>query len=193
MSGKWAVMGALINLLAAAGVGSALAAESRVKGDETDKPTRRYDEILESGHPSSMTLMVEAEAALRAKRFDRAIQMARRAIEINNDDLDLHRAYAEALEGKLLSMKDRDPELYRRCVEEWLGVLRSHTGEEKGLNFKGAGGIEDSFFGDEDRYILARHHLNSLTGILPKPWETDARYLKRAFAQKLVSGRIKNN
>jgi len=156
------------------------------------------DRTLELGRVSGDTLMTQAELALRSRNFDKAIQFARRSIQENGDDADLHRIYAEALEGKLDLQKDKDPSLFGTCVQEWLSVMRSGNGDERGLNVRGVGGIGDFLYKDDEHYILARHHLLSLTGSLPKAWETNSRYLKRVLKPKpgvqgaLVTERRKN-
>jgi len=142
------------------------------------------ERALELGRVSGDTLMAQAELSLRSRNFDKAIQFARRSIQENGDDADLHRIYAEALEGKLELQKEKDPSLFGTCVEEWLSVLRSGNGEERGLNVHGAGGIADFFYKDDEHYILARHHLLALTGSMPKAWETNSRYLKRVLKPK---------
>jgi hypothetical protein len=153
---------------------------------QSDKlqPTIPNENALELGRVSGDTLMTQAELCVKSRNFDKAIQFARRSIQENGDDADLHRIYAEALEGKLQSQKEKDPTLFKECVEEWLSVLRSGYGEERGLNVKGAGGVFDFLYRDDERYIVARHHLHELTGVLPKPWETNAGYMKRVLKPK---------
>jgi hypothetical protein len=150
----------------------------------TLQPVIPNENALELGRVSGDTLMTQAELSLRSRNFDKAIQFARRSIQENGDDADLHRIYAEALEGKLQLQKEKDPSLYRECVEEWLSVMRSGNGEERGLNVAGVGGIGDFLYKDDERYIVARHHLLELTGMLPKPWETNGRYMKRVLKPK---------
>jgi len=148
------------------------------------QPVIPNDNALELGRVSGDTLMTQAELCLRSRNFDKAIQFSRRSIQENGDDADLHRIYAESLEGKLQLQKEKDPTLYRECVEEWLSVMRSGNGEERGLNVGGVGGIGDFFYKDDERYILARHHLLALTGVLPKAWETNGHYMKRVLKPK---------
>jgi hypothetical protein len=142
------------------------------------------DNALELGRVSGDTLMTQAELCLRSRNFDKAILFARRSIQENGDDGDLHRIFAEALEGKLELQKEKDPALFKECVEEWLSVMRSGHGDERGLNVEGVGGIGDFFYKDDEHYIIARHHLVGLTGVAPKPWETNARYMKRVLKPK---------
>jgi hypothetical protein len=142
------------------------------------------ENMLELGRVSGDTLMTQAELCLRSRNFEKAILFARRSIQENGDDADLHRIYAEALEGKLQLQKEKDPTLFRECVEEWLSVMRSGNGEERGLNVKGVGGIGDFFYKDDERYILGRNHLVKLTGAVPRAWETNSRYMKRVLKPK---------
>jgi len=48
------------------------------------------------------------------------------------------------------------------------------------------------FYEDEEHGISARRHLVKLTGYAPKPWETNARYLKRVLLPSTgtVSGAV---
>ena len=148
--------------------------------DDSDRETMKYDDIFETNTAPSGSLMA-AEGAVRSKRFDRAIELARKAIAKDSDDIDLHRVYADALEGKLSQEKEKDPYLLRTCLEEWLKVMRAGAGEERGLNVAGIGGIADFLYKDDERYMLGRQHLLNLTGTVPRPWESNQRYLKRAL------------
>lgn len=155
-------------------------------------PTMLFDEILDPGQRRPKAVMMSAEAALRSDRVERAIQLSRRAMQRDPDDLDIHKSLAEALERKLEMQTDKDPKLFGECVREWLIVMRNGAGMEKGTNFRGAGGILDHFFGDEEYYIEARKRVKHLTGYLPKPWETNDRFLKRVLtpSQAELSGKI---
>ena len=79
--------------------------------DDTDKPTERMDEMLQSNNDTTLGLLTEAEGDINSNHFDRAIKILHTALSKRDDDLDLHRAYAEALEGKLLqqNITRRDP------------------------------------------------------------------------------------
>jgi len=122
---------------------------------------------------------------------DQAIALYRKALEKENNDIDLHLHYAELLEDKFNKEGESDSQLYNDCVREWLIVLRSEAGDEKGLTFHGIGlPLSGQFYGDEHRVILARKHLVSLTGIAPKAWETDSQYLERAAKRASVKGKL---
>jgi hypothetical protein len=153
------------------------------ESEQTDLPKPKFDDLLRANQHSSLGEFSEAEMAVKDERYDRAIELARHALNNNDDDLDLHRIYAQALEGKLIeeSEQRRDPTLYKECLEEWLVVMHAGAGEERGLNVKGVGGVFDFIYKDDERYILARHQLQKLAGTLPRPWETDKGYLKRVL------------
>ena len=153
--------------------------------------TMEYDEIIDPSKRRSISALISAEMALRSERVDRSIQLARRAMKRDPDDLDVHKALAEALDRKLEYQTDKDPKVFEECVREWLIVLRNGVGMEKGTNFKGLG-VFDSLFGDEDTYIIAKQRLKHLTGYVPKPWETNEKYLKRVLrpAEASIKGRI---
>lgn len=154
-------------------------------------PTMEYDEIIDPSKGRSISALISAQMALRSERVERSIQLARRAIKRDPDDLDAHKALAEALDRKLEYQADKDPKVFEECVREWLIVLRNGVGMEKGTNFKGLG-VFDSLFGDEGNYIIAKQRLKHLTGYVPKPWETNEKYLKRVLrpAETSITGRI---
>lgn len=167
-----------------------MSAAQVASSDNTDVPTSNYDEILELGDVSGGGLEMEAQAALRSCRYDRSIELATKSLAKNPDDIDTHRTYAEALEGKLEKSADKDPGLVRTCIKEWLCVMRSGVGEEKGITLLGPG-LADFMYGDDDRYFTAKYHLKELVGTLPRPWETESMYLNRALKIKRdVSGKL---
>jgi hypothetical protein len=156
---------------------------TNLKPDDTDKPTAQFDEMLQTSQSSSLGLTAEAQRAVDDSRYDRALQIVKIGLHRNNDEMSLHKIYAEALEGKLSEQAEgqKDRLLYEQCVREWLVVMRSEVGEEKGLNIGGAGGVFDSLYKDDDGYTQARYHLKQLTGSIPRPWETDTKYLARVL------------
>lgn len=153
-------------------------------------PTIEYDEIIDPGKKRHMSSLIGAEFALRSERVDRSIQLARRAIQRDPDDMDSHKALAEALDRKLDHQEDKDPKVFAECVKEWLIVMRNGVGMEKGTNFHGIG--VDYLFQDDDYYITAKARLKHLTGYAPKLWETNEKYLKRVLqpADTSLRGRI---
>lgn len=125
------------------------------------------------------------------KNPDQAIMICRKALEKNNDDIDLHLHYAELLEEKFNDQGKSDPTLYMDCVKEWLVVVRGEAGDERGLTFHGIGlPFTGMYYNDEDRVISARKHLLDLTGVTPKGWETDAKYLQKVSRHSSVGGKI---
>ena len=156
------------------------------------KPTIEYDEIIDPGQRRAGSSLMGSQFATRADRTERAIQLARRAMKRDPDDLEIHKALAEALEQKLEKQADKDPKLYNECVKEWLVVLRNGVGMEKGVNFKGIG--MDSLYGDDEYHGVAKQRLKHLTGYAPKLWETNNKYLTRVLrpAETSITGTILN-
>lgn len=154
-------------------------------------PTIKHDEMLGlGGNHAGLGLVTQAEAAVNSRRYDRAIELAERALAKDNGNIDGHMVYARALEGKLGQQTIQNPELLRKCVAEWLAVMRNQYGEEKGLNLFGAGG-SDILWKDDEHYVLARQSIRELTGTTPKAWETNNRFLNRAMkARKSVLGEV---
>lgn len=160
--------------------------EGAVKGGVVDS-----NQMLNLGMITPASLLMEGEKALSNGDADRAIIVLRRSLDKNDNDADTHMLYAKALEMKLKSQHEKDPEIYNDCVREWLIVMRNHAGAEKG---EGAFGINvlGHFYQDEDHGIDAKRHLIKLTGYAPKPWETSNKYLKRVLmpATASVSGAV---
>jgi|688.fasta_scaffold230105_2 hypothetical protein len=146
---------------------------------------------LPKGNASSM--MMSAEYSNRMGYTDQAIKMSRRALQRDPDDIDLHQALAEALENKIKAQDDRDPYLYNECVKEWLMVLRNEVGDESGLTWHGIGLPKmQTLYQDSARGGVAKQHILDLTGSMPKPWETNSKYLKRIAkdADSQVAGKV---
>jgi len=137
-------------------------------------------QAMELGQVTAVTIMMQGQRALSAGNTSLAITKFRRAIDMDNEDMDAHRYYAEALEKKLRSQVDKDPELFNECVRQWLTVMRNIVGDEKGMSIRGVNPIAD-LYGDEDHAIMAKNHLVKLTGSAPKFWETNAHYLKKVL------------
>lgn len=160
--------------------------------DTTGKPVVSIDALNTGGHDKDFSLGTVSDYADRnGNNIDQAITLCRKAIEKDDDDIDLHLHYAELLERKYVENGKSDSTLYMDCVKEWLIVLRAEAGDERGLTFHGVGlPFTGQFYKDEHRVILARKHLVSLTGVAPKGWETDAKYLQRVSKQSSVGGKI---
>jgi len=123
--------------------------------------------------------------------IDEAISLCRKSLLKNDDDIDVHLQYARLLENKYRQHGEPDPTLFMECVKEWLKILRCEVGDEKGMTFHGVGfPLTGSLFKDDDRTILAKNHLIGLTGLGPKGWETDAKYLARVMKQSSVSAKL---
>jgi len=140
------------------------------------------DQMMTIGQMSPKSLAFLAESNLKSGDVDKAIHLLKQSLSMDNDDADAHALYAEALERKLRKQDEKDPELFNKCVREWLLVMRNEVGEEKGMTIKGMGvpGI-GTFYRDEDHNIMARNHLVKLTGSAPRGWETNTKYLKRVL------------
>jgi len=162
--------------------------------NELPKGVVTNDNVMVKKDSSAMSLIVQADRALKSDNIDRAIELIKRSLELNNDDLDAHMSYAQALERKLATQKVEDPKVFNQCIKEWLAVLRNKYGEEKNETINGIGipGFNGRFFADEERQVPARNHLVKLAGAAPKPWETDTRYLAKVcrHGEASVSGKM---
>jgi hypothetical protein len=148
-----------------------------------------------SGISTADHLALTAQYMVNNQYYDRAILVCQKALRKNDDDCDVHKVYAEALEGKLRKDKKDNPELYVTCLKEWLIVFRNEKGDERGMTIKGIGipGIMGANQ-DEDHTMEAKAHLYDLTGTLPRPWEPDFMFIKRVTkkANTSVAGRLLN-
>ncbi len=155
------------------------------------KPTLEYDEIIDPSKRRAISSTIASEFALRADRVERAIQLARRSIKQFPDDMDAHKALAEALDRKLELQVEKDPTLFEECIKEWLVIMRNGVGFEKGINFRGIG-IFDHAYGDDEYYEVAKHRIKHLTGYIPKPWESNDRFLRKVLrpAKTELKGKI---
>ncbi len=151
-------------------------------------------DAMQLGQVTGSSLALSAEHCLRKGQLDKAIKLCQLAIDKDLDNIDTHLTYAEALEKKISKQQTKDNELYKKCIKEWLIVYRGECGDEKGLsNSKGLSiPVLNKFYEDEDRTIPARQRLMALTGHLPKPWETDQRFINRVCkpAAAEVSGKV---
>ena len=137
---------------------------------------------------SASELLMLADSALKSGKVDHAIELVKRSLELDKEDLDAHMTYASALEKKMAAQTEKDPEIFNLCVKEWLAVLRNKYGEEKSETMHGIGlpGVNGKFFADDERQAPARQHLLKLTGFSPKLWETDAKFLSKVLRQSDV-------
>ena len=164
--------------------------ETKPDGDDSDKPTSTSEDIVDLEDVQGLKIV--AAACVRSKKYDRAIELAKHGIALDKDDIELHRIYADALDAKLRKQLDQDPVVFNTCIKEWLIVLHNEVGEEKGMSWHGLSlPLAERFYEDEDIVIRARKSLYSLAGSLPKPWETDNRYMKRVCkSTTAVHGKI---
>jgi hypothetical protein len=151
---------------------------------------RDYDDVF--GETSARTLLMTARQHMRQHNYRRAITLLAKAVKLDPDDPDVLMLYASALSEKLSNQEEKDPDLFNLCVKTLLTVVRNEAGEEKGMTYKGIG-IGAGFYQDEERTMRAKKDLKALTGYLPKPWETNARYLRRVLrpSSSTVTGTIK--
>jgi hypothetical protein len=149
-----------------------------------------------SGNSTADHLTLAAQYMVNNQYYDKAIAACQKALRKNMDDCDIHKVYAEALEGKLKKEKKDNPDLFTTCLKEWLIVFRNERGDERGMTIKGIGipGIMQANM-DEDHTMEARAHLYDLTGTVPRPWEPDFLFIKRVCkkANTSVSGRLLEN
>ncbi len=165
---------------------------SESEGDQEYKPIYSED-AMSMGGPTPRSMAFQADRSLKAGNYEKAIQLLKKSLAMDPDDIESHVMYAQALEKKYKNQDEKDPLLFNKCVREWLIVMRNEVGEEKGLGFHGltAPGL-GTFYRDEDHNILAHQHLVKLTGSGPKGWESNAKYLKRVLQPTTteVSGKV---
>ena len=156
-------------------------------------PVTSMEAFTSMGEQSAGSYAVAANYAMKHKNYDQAIKWCQEAIDKNNDDTDIHMIYAQSLQKKLKTQADKDPELFNKCVKEWVMVYKNEVGDEKGMSYKGATlPFMTKFYEDEDRSIPAKQNLITLTGTYPKYNETSAKFLKRVSkpASTSVSGTL---
>jgi tetratricopeptide (TPR) repeat protein len=153
------------------------------------KATKSIDALSNSRTANTNDLSMAADYNLNNGQVDQAITACRKAIRKDPDNMEAHELYAEALERKIESLKNTDPELMRDCISEWLIVYRNEVGEEKGLGFHGISPF-GHLYEDDGYAIKARQRLTAIAGRAPHPWETNARYLKSVLRHASVSGKI---
>ena len=144
------------------------------------------------GDLSASSLRRSGEYLTKVGQYDKAIKQLRLSLQKNYDDSDTHKAYAVALEKKLSTQVNRDPQLFNQCVKEWLILLREEVGLEK-LTFHGLNApLVGSFFADETFAIPAKSHIQALTGFVPRVWETDTQFMHRVSRADSsgVSGKV---
>jgi len=130
--------------------------------------------FLGNAHRASAgSLFVEGERALKQGNTDKAIRYLGRSVNENGTDLDARVAYATALEQRYRAQTEKDPDLLCECLTQWLYAMRTIAPEEQGV------GALKFLYKDEGRDMVAKTHIKKLTGTLPRPWETDKRFIAR--------------
>jgi hypothetical protein len=162
-------------------------AEDGPDGD-TKTGSREYPGAVSSlegysiGETTGNSYLLQAHQCLKAGYIDKAIKYCQKAINKDSNDCDTHLMYAQALQKKLQTQPadKRDPELFKKCLAEYLIVLRNEVGDEIGMSWHGLSvpGLSGQY-SDTERGGVARVELKKLTGSLPRVWETDAKYIKR--------------
>ncbi|MBS2009296.1 MAG: tetratricopeptide repeat protein [Cyanobacteria bacterium SZAS TMP-1] len=165
--------------------------EGAAAGTVSHPHVHEYDEIVSPDMESASSLANRARVSLRNGNYKRATALCRKALQKDDDDIDIHLTYAECLEQQLAHQAEKDPQLFQKCVREWLIVYRNEVGDEKGMTLKGLN-LLGTMWNDEHRGGIAAKHLKGLTGYLPRIWETDGRYLAKVLkpADTVVTGRV---
>jgi hypothetical protein len=159
-------------------------------GEGTEEhPVQSIDGLANSARPVGGVSALKSEYLLENGNVEEAVAYARKELHSNPDDIEAHLIYARALERKLRLQNEKDPQLFADCVREWLNVMRNESGEEKGISVHGISPL-GHLFEDEDHGILAKQHLTALCGAPPRPWETDAKYMKKVLKNVSVRGKI---
>jgi hypothetical protein len=166
------------------------------KGDDMkgDRPRlQEYDEIVSPDMESAWSLANRARGSLKNGNVSRALALATKAMKMDDDDIDIHLIYAQAMQAKYERQTEKDPDLFKKCVHEWMLVYRNEVGMEKGMTFKGVN-IMGNFWNDDEHGNLAKKQIKIMTGYTPKPWETDNHFLARVTkpAETSVSAKLKN-
>ncbi|MBX9667856.1 MAG: hypothetical protein K2X93_09575 [Candidatus Obscuribacterales bacterium] len=133
------------------------------------------------GNKNAFINSLHSELATKVDDHDRAVRLAKKAVDHAPDDATVRITYAEALFQKLVKLQElgvNDSKTYNDCVVNWLLVHRNMIGDEKGLSYDGIGipGAH-KFYEDEEHGIIAKKRLKELCGRLPKYWESNKRYL----------------
>jgi hypothetical protein len=142
------------------------------------RPIRNDQFIRDDNNPT--TYLFRAEQAIQRQEWDQAIVYLRKSIKGNDDDIDTHKCLAVCLENKLEQQVDKNPVLFKECLNEWLIVMRNMKGAEKGLSKKnGSSPTNNRRWEDEDGAGMARAHIIKLTGLEPKQRESTSKFLAR--------------
>ena len=142
---------------------------------------------------NAKAMFAEGEKALQQGNTDKAIRYLGRSANEDGTDLDCRVAYATALEKRYQSQEEKDPDLFRECLTHWLYAMRTIAPEEEGVS------VFKFLYKDEGRDMVAKKHIKKLTGTLPRPWETDKKFIARvtggatAIHGRVVSSKTKED
>lgn len=138
------------------------------------------DGFMNLAKQSPETNLFRAEMAINREQWGLAVKYLRKSMHGNDDDIDTHKFLAICLEKQMDASGERDDQMYKECVNEWLIVLRNLKGPEKGLNFKnGLSFRNNKKWEDEEGGIMARQHLIQLCGSVPGKFETNNKFISR--------------
>lgn len=85
----------------------------------------RSEQLLELGSPTPGALSLEGEQSLKQGSINRALTVLQRSVELAPLDMDCRILYAQTLQKKLMSQKDRkDPALYNFAIKQWYFVFQ---------------------------------------------------------------------
>ena len=169
----------LVPVLLISAAGQPIMAEDYVPEDGTSFNSK--------GDHGNLDNFLLGERALKAGQTEKAIVYLKQSVNSKDNDMDARVAYATALEQKYRHQVDKDPELFRECISQWLYALRAVAPEEEGVS------VLKFLYKDEERDMPAKVHIKDLTGRLPKPFESNEKFLARVCAGKTsVSGSVLN-
>ena len=116
---------------------SSARAEHKRHNEDPTPPERHGSEIFTEETPTA--LLLQAKQFMRHHNYNKALTLLKRAIQLNDDDMDIRVLYAEALDEKLSHQAEKEPDIFNECIKSWLMVARQEVGQEKGMTFKGIG------------------------------------------------------
>jgi hypothetical protein len=160
-----------------------------------DRPRlQEFDEIVSPDMETAWTVAERARHSLKNGNVSRALVLAKKAMKMDDDDIEIHLVYAQCMQEKYERQTEKDPDLLKKCVHEWVLVYRNEVGMEKGTTFKGLS-LMGTYWNDDEHGTVAKKQLIKLTGYAPRPWETDNHYMTRISkpAETTVSAKIKKN
>lgn len=128
------------------------------------------EQFLELGMRSANALRLEGENSMRMGNLDRSIMVLQKSVEMAPLDMDGRILYAQALEQKLISQRERDPKLFNFCVKQWLFVYKK-------ADFP-------------DQQMQARAHIVNLTGVMPRWLQSEKKFLERVMLPEDGSTRV---